>query len=213
LLRKAATAAIGALRTEPLTVDSADASTTKNPAAENAATENAAIAPVRTDNTDNTDNADVAAIKEALELLLPLAATAGIDLAGFRAELSLGAEVDTWDPRANRISLLTLHAAKGLEFPVVFIVGCADGLLPLRWPGERDTDGAAEAEERRLFFVGVSRAQSHLYLSHPLGRLRGGKPVPLRPSPFLLALGDDLAARSADAAAERAPRSQQLRLL
>ncbi|HEY4022269.1 MAG TPA: UvrD-helicase domain-containing protein, partial [Pseudonocardiaceae bacterium] len=58
------------------------------------------------------DELDPATVAEALELLLPLASTPGMDLAAFRAELSLGAEVDTWDPRANRISLLTLHAAK-----------------------------------------------------------------------------------------------------
>jgi uncharacterized protein (TIGR00375 family) len=156
---------------------------------------------------------DPATITEALELLVPLAATPGMDLAGFRAELSLGAEVDTWDPRANRISLLTLHAAKGLEFPVVFIVGCADGILPLRWPGEDDPDGIAEAEERRLFFVGVSRAQSHLYLSQARQRMRGGKRTPLRPSAFLTVLGEDLAERSADAVSAKAQRSQQLRLL
>ncbi|WP_374202792.1 3'-5' exonuclease [Saccharothrix sp. S26] len=86
-------------------------------------------------------------------------------------------EVDTWDPRADRISLLTLHASKGLEFPVVFIVGCSDGVLPLRWPG--DDDPAAVDEERRLLFVGMTRAQRHLYLSHPTGRPR---------SPFLAAL-------------------------
>ena len=76
----------------------------------------------------------IAAIRAAADVLAPLAARCGADLDRFLDELALGAEVDTWDPRADRISLLTLHAAKGLEFPVVFIVGCDDGLLPLR-PG------------------------------------------------------------------------------
>jgi DNA helicase-2/ATP-dependent DNA helicase PcrA len=132
-------------------------------------------------------------VQDALELLKPLAAKH--DPARFLAELSLGAEVDTWDPRANRISLLTLHAAKGLEFPVVFIVGCVDGLLPMRWAEELD-------EERRLFFVGVSRAQTHLYLSHAARR---GVP-----SPFLKSLGSSLVERLAG---RPATRSRQLRLL
>jgi superfamily I DNA/RNA helicase len=109
--------------------------------------------------------------------------------------LSLGAEVDTWDPRANRISLLTLHAAKGLEFPVVFIVGCVDGLLPMQWAEETD-------EERRLFFVGISRAQNHLYLSHAVRR--GA------PSPFLKTLDSSVAERLAGRPSRR---SRQLRLL
>jgi ATP-dependent DNA helicase UvrD/PcrA len=146
------------------------------------------------------------AIREAIDLLTPLANRHTTDPHAFLAELSLGSEVDTWDPRANRISLLTLHAAKGLEFPVVFIVGCADGLLPLRWPGAED--GEAEAEERRLFFVGVSRAQSHLYLSYPAERGGAG----LRPSPLLDAFGDDLLHRHART--ERTTRrDRQLRLL
>ncbi|MEU5691683.1 UvrD-helicase domain-containing protein [Actinosynnema sp. NPDC020468] len=113
----------------------------------------------------------------AYELLKPLAAECGDDFERFHTELALGVEVDTWDPRADRISLLTLHASKGLEFPVVFVVGCEDGLLPLRWPGapdEEDTD-----EERRLLFVGMTRAQRHLFLSHTAGRPR---------SPFLAEL-------------------------
>ncbi|MGI8313174.1 3'-5' exonuclease [Saccharopolyspora hattusasensis] len=71
----------------------------------------------------------------------------------------LGAEVDTLDPRAEAISLLTLHASKGLEFPVVFLVGCEDGLLPLRWPGTEPTEDEV-AEERRLFFVGMTRPRT-----------------------------------------------------
>src|SRR5450756_1862070 len=77
-----------------------------------------------------------AAIRAAADVLAPLAARCGSDVNRFADEVALGAEVDTWDPRADRITLLTLHAAKGLEFPVVFIAGCDDGLLPLRpWRG------------------------------------------------------------------------------
>ncbi|MBP2323038.1 uncharacterized protein (TIGR00375 family) [Kibdelosporangium banguiense] len=129
-------------------------------------------------------------VQDALELLAPLAARLAPD--AFLAELSLGAEVDTWDPRANRISLLTLHAAKGLEFPVVFIVGCSDQLLPMRWAED-------VSEERRLFFVGVSRAQKHLYISHRD-----------TPSPFLKTLGPDLAEQLAGRTSRK---SRQLRLL
>ena len=70
-----------------------------------------------------------AMLVEAAALCKPLAAVCGADTERFLAELSVGAQVDTWDPRADRIALLTLHAAKGLEFPVVFIVGCEDGIL------------------------------------------------------------------------------------
>ncbi|GAA2680532.1 MULTISPECIES: UvrD-helicase domain-containing protein [Actinosynnema] len=111
----------------------------------------------------------------AYELLKPLAGECGADFERFHTELALGVEVDTWDPRADRISLLTLHASKGLEFPVVFVVGCEDGLLPLRWPGA-DPVPDEVAEERRLLFVGMTRAQRHLFLSHSTGRPR---------SPFL----------------------------
>src|SRR6185312_7337266 len=106
--------------------------------------------------------ADRTALLAAAELLRPLALRSGNDLDAFLAETALGEEVDTWDPRAERVSLLTLHAAKGLEFPVIFLVGCEDGLLPLTWPGVE----ADLAEERRLFFVGITRAQSRLFLFH-----------------------------------------------
>jgi uncharacterized protein (TIGR00375 family) len=143
-------------------------------------------------------------IRAALELLNPLAARHDPD--SLLAELALGSEVDTWDPRANRISLLTLHAAKGLEFPVVFIVGCADGLLPLRWPGDENDQ---TAEERRLFFVGVSRAQSHLYLSYASRDDRPGRERDLRPSPFLSVFGQTLAERQVEVVKRAKKAAQQ----
>ncbi len=123
-----------------------------------------------------------AAIRTAADVLAPLAARCGGDMDRFLDELALGAEVDTWDPRADRISLLTLHASKGLEFAVVFIVGCDDGLLPLRpWNG-----GTADyAEERRLLFVGMTRATTRLVLLTAAERTIRGTAVRCSPSPFL----------------------------
>ena len=123
-----------------------------------------------------------AAIRAAADVLGPLAAKCGADLDRFLDELALGAEVDTWDPRADRISLLTLHAAKGLEFPVVFIVGCDDGLLPLRsWRGAE----VDYAEERRLLFVGMTRATTRLTLYTAAKRTLRGELTACSPSPFL----------------------------
>jgi superfamily I DNA/RNA helicase len=129
------------------------------------------------------DGAEADEAAEALELLAPLAARCGDDLDRFLAELALGDEVDTWDPRADRVSLLTLHAAKGLEFPVVFLTGCEDGLLPLRFGSQPSP--AELAEERRLFFVGMTRARSHLFLSHAGRRAWRGSVREAAPSPFL----------------------------
>ena len=66
---------------------------------------------------------------------MPLARRCGADLERFGAEICLGAETDALDPRAEAITLLTLHGAKGLEFDVVFLAGCERGLLPLRLAG------------------------------------------------------------------------------
>ena len=83
-------------------------------------------------------------------------------LSGFLEEVSLITDIDTWDDRKNAVTLMTLHAAKGLEFPIVFITGLEDGLLP----GYRNQDDpSALEEERRLFYVGLTRAKEKVYLS------------------------------------------------
>jgi superfamily I DNA/RNA helicase len=163
----------------------------------------------------------------AIDLLTPLAVRCGDDLPRFLAEIATGAEVDALDPRAQAVTLLTLHAAKGLEFPVVFLVGCEDGLLPLRLPGgpagdargagpgQRSSAGGArtdEAEERRLFFVGLTRAQDRLYLSHTARRVRYGVERDMPVSSFLSAIDPGLLERRGDGAPRRA-RDQQLRLI
>ncbi len=152
-----------------------------------------------------------AAIRGAVELVAPLAKRHGDDLHGFLAEIALGAEVDTWDPRAERISLLTLHAAKGLEFPVVFIVGCEDGLLPLHFAAD-DDDGLEE--ERRLFFVGMTRARQRLFLSWARRRAWRGEVRDRRPSRFLGDVEEALLERRCSERRRRADAGpKQLRLL
>lgn len=81
----------------------------------------------------------------------------------------------------DKVQLMTLHSAKGLEFPAVFIIGLEEGILP-------HEKGAAETgleEERRLFYVGITRAQKHLTLSMARARMRMGKTLPTNPSRFL----------------------------
>jgi len=109
------------------------------------------------------------------------AAAYGDHLAEFLQATALQTEGDWFDPRADRVALLTLHAAKGLEFPVVFVLGCEDGLLPYRRPG-RATD---LAEERRLFYVGMTRARERLIFTHAGRRLLYGQRMANPISPFV----------------------------
>ena len=85
--------------------------------------------------------------------------------------------------RADRVKLLTLHAAKGLEFPVIFMVGLEEGLLPFSFGKELSVNELAE--ERRVFYVGMTRAKELLYLTHAAKRLRHGKVKEAEPSRFI----------------------------
>lgn len=150
-------------------------------------------------------------IATALALLTPIARRFGDDRLGFLSEVALETDVDTWDPRADRVSLFTLHSAKGLEFDVVYIVGCEDGILPLRRPHEPcDVD-----EERRLFFVGMTRAKRRLVLTQALERRVRGSVGPSSPSPFLTEIEEDLLERSTrvDSRPRAAGAGRQLSLL
>jgi superfamily I DNA/RNA helicase len=149
-------------------------------------------------------------VRLAVDLLAPLAAMAGDDLDAFWTATAMDAEVDLLDPRAEAISLLTLHAAKGLEFGLVIMIGCDDGLLPMRW-GSGSVD---EAEERRLFFVGMTRARARLVLTGADRRRRAGEAAESRPSPFLADLPEHLVERRTGVRrAQLAHAGRQLRLL
>src|SRR5690606_23748685 len=104
---------------------------------------------------------------------------------------------------------LTLHAAKGLEFPVVFIVGLEDGILPLHWGKQ---DDATLAEERRLFYVGMTRAMDRLYLSRALSRLWRGRRQELAPSPFLQDIEAELLKHQRSALRPQREEDRQLKL-
>jgi superfamily I DNA/RNA helicase len=96
-----------------------------------------------------------------------------------------------------------------LEFPVVFLVGCEDGLLPFSFAGAGPGDAA---EERRLFFVGITRACSRLFLFHSRKRSSRGEAAETRPSPFLADLAEALLDRP-DEPVLAPRRPEQLRLL
>jgi DNA helicase II / ATP-dependent DNA helicase PcrA len=106
----------------------------------------------------------------------------------FLEEISLASAVDRWKDDSGSVTLMTLHAAKGLEFPVAFIVGLEQGLLPHSRANENDDE---LEEERRLLFVGITRAERELYLSHCRIREFRGQRQATVPSCFLAELPDE----------------------
>ena len=146
----------------------------------------------------------------ALQRLTALARSCGNDRARLKDAAALTTDAEFWDARADRVSLLTLHAAKGLEFAVVFIVGLEDGLLPLHWD---EADEAAMAEERRLFYVGMTRAKDRLILSHARQRLWRGRVRMREPSPFLRDIEAELVKHQPAHGGPAKPQERQLKLL
>jgi len=121
------------------------------------------------------------------------ASTGDSSLASFLEHLSLVTDVDTYDERADRVALMTLHAAKGLEFRAVFLCGLEEGIFP----HVRSLDDPRQLEEeRRLAYVGITRARERLYLSY--GQLRSlfGRTTANVPSRFLDELPEDVLERA-----------------
>ena len=143
-----------------------------------------------------------------LKYLINIAKTSK-DKNEFIHEVSLLTEADTLDKRADRITLMTLHASKGLEFKCVFIAGLENEILPLyRAKEEKEIE-----EERRLLYVGMTRAKERLFLTHAVKRKWLGMFKNLPISPFLIKIKDDLLKLSKfDRAYQEKDNSEQLSL-
>jgi DNA helicase II / ATP-dependent DNA helicase PcrA len=107
----------------------------------------------------------------------------------FLQRATLVSDIDGFEASADAVTLMTLHNAKGLEYPVVFITGLEDGLFPL---AKAFDDPPMLEEERRLFYVGITRAERKLFLSHVEERRRNGELMPSRQSSFLDAIPDSI---------------------
>jgi len=126
------------------------------------------------------------------------------NLATFFHSLNFERDIDLYDPRASRVALMTVHAAKGLEWEAVFLIGCEEGRFP--------HPAAPEDEERRLFYVGMTRARLHLYLSYAQTRMVQGERRTMRPSPFLQDIASELLHQTFPFADRARPRHTQLAL-
>lgn len=110
------------------------------------------------------------------------------NLEAYLEKVSLLTNIDVWEDEKNTVSLMTLHSAKGLEFPVVIICGLNQGLFPL----DRDNSEKAVEEERRLFYVGLTRAMEKIFLSSAQVRNRAGEMQYLPDSIFLSEIPKEL---------------------
>jgi DNA helicase II / ATP-dependent DNA helicase PcrA len=128
-------------------------------------------------------------VRELLNAISEFSQLSGPDakLEHFLESVTLSADIDMWNDRANAVTLMTLHSAKGLEFEVVFIAGLEEGLFPI---SKSLSDQVALEEERRLFYVGATRAKEKLYLSWAKSRRRFGDRSISPASRFLKELDD-----------------------
>jgi DNA helicase-2/ATP-dependent DNA helicase PcrA len=112
-----------------------------------------------------------------------------MNIGAFLEEVSLLTDLDRADLSDDSITLMTMHAAKGLEFPVVFIAGMEENVFPLARSAH---DERSLEEERRLFYVGITRAKDRLYLVHAVTRMIYGSTMANPPSRFLSEVPEDL---------------------
>ena len=147
--------------------------------------------------------------REAFSRVLAQAAAYGDNTAAFIETAALQSDPDVYDKKSQKVALLTLHAAKGLEFPVVFVAGCEAGLIPLQH-GQMPPENLDE--ERRLFYVAMTRARTLLYLTQAQSRRIYGKNENRTPSPFLQAIDRRLIRDVQMAARPKQAAQQQLNL-
>jgi DNA helicase-2/ATP-dependent DNA helicase PcrA len=131
--------------------------------------------------TDGTPQGE-ARVENVRELLTVAAEYQDMGMAGFLEEVALVSDLDRADFGSNAVTLMTLHAAKGLEFPVVFMTGLEEGIFP---HSRALYDANELEEERRLMYVGMTRAKQELYLMHATMRMLYGGRLANPPSRFL----------------------------
>lgn len=122
------------------------------------------------------------------------------DIGTYLEEVALLSDIDTLEEKRDRITCMTLHTAKGLEYPIVVIVGCEEGLLP---HFKTVDETAAIEEERRLLYVGITRAKRQLMISYARQRYMHGTPSIQTPSRFLEHLPESVQWLAADTATEQ----------
>ncbi len=124
--------------------------------------------------------------KRMEELAIPF----GNDYERFFMNLSTRIGIDDFNDNTESVSLMTLHASKGLEFRTVFIPGCEQGIIPFELFGKKDAN--EQAEEERLFYVGITRTKKNLYLTHAGKRILKGRVLNQKKSSFLNRLDKEL---------------------
>ncbi|HVS08984.1 MAG TPA: 3'-5' exonuclease, partial [Planctomycetota bacterium] len=133
----------------------------------------------------------------------------GAGVRGFLQDVALVSETDAYDERAPRVALMTLHAAKGLEFDAVFVAGLEEELLPhaRSLADDQARGGSALEEERRLLYVGVTRARQRLFLTYTRVRLHFGFQKPVKRSRFLDEIPEELIEGAAESGLMSGPYS------
>jgi superfamily I DNA/RNA helicase len=137
----------------------------------------------------------------AFKQLIDLAESFGNSLEDFIKFFDLGTDTDTCDTKAEKVSLMTLHASKGLEFKCVFIPGCDNNIIPYTLFRNRSSYPGPDSEhdfpeEKRLLYVGMTRAKRFLYLSSAEKRYIFGREYHFEKSPFLTNIEHELAEHS-----------------
>jgi len=143
--------------------------------------------------------------ESAYNRILSISSAFGNRTEDFLVAIALQTDTDVYDSKSEKVSLMTIHAAKGLEFPVVFITGCEDGYIPFH---HEDSD---PDEERRLFYVAMTRAMDQLYFTYTSKRRIHGKQVQRSISPFVKEIEEQL--RDHQALRGKKPKSDEQKQL
>ena len=149
------------------------------------------------------------ATREAFAGLVELARQFNTRTAEFLVAIALHTDTDAYAPRVEKVSFMTMHAAKGLEFAVVFIAGCEQGYIPYK---RHDHEQADISEERRLFYVAMTRAMERLYLTRAKERRIFGKSEPRARSPFVADIENQLKKDETPQQKKKKERAQQKQL-